>query len=59
MAPPLGLTRASSNVDAHQLEAAQHLARERLVELDHVHVLERQPGALERLLRRRHRARAP
>src|SRR5205814_1410756 len=34
-------------VDAHQLEAAEHLAGEGLVDLDDVHVPERQPGALE------------
>ena len=34
----------------------QHLRRERLVELDEVHVGQRQPGAVERLRGRRHRA---
>src|SRR5512135_225434 len=35
-------------VDLHQLEAPQHLARESLVYLDDIHVLELQAGALER-----------
>src|SRR5439155_24365036 len=35
-------------VDAHQLEAAEHLAGEGLVDLDDVHVPERQTGALKR-----------
>src|SRR5207247_10745023 len=35
-------------VDAHQLEAAEHLAGEGLVDLDDIHVLERQTGALKR-----------
>src|SRR5437773_909404 len=34
-------------VDAHQLETAEHLAGEGLVDLDDIHVLERQTGALE------------
>src|SRR5437773_10377286 len=35
-------------VDAHQLEAAEHLAGEGLVDLDDIHVPERQAGALKR-----------
>src|SRR5260221_4959031 len=37
--------------DLQQLEAAENLRRERLVELDDVDILEGEAGALERLLR--------
>src|SRR3989304_5132113 len=37
----------------------QHLCSERLVQLDEVHILQGAAGALQRLLRRRHRAPAP
>ena len=35
-------------VDFHQLEAAEHLAGEGLVDLDDVHVLERELDAFQR-----------
>src|SRR5947208_1813545 len=35
-------------VDVHQLQAAEHLAREGLVDLDDLHLAQFQSGALER-----------
>ena len=57
--------RAALGIDARiverhvqQLDAAQRLARERLVQLDHIHVLKREAGTLQRLRARGYRAEA-
>src|SRR6478752_6664227 len=41
-------------IDAHPVAPAQHLHRERLVQLEQAELVERQPRAFERLLGRRH-----
>src|SRR5438552_2141596 len=41
--------------DLELARAGEHLAGERLVDLDQVHLIDAKPGALERLLARRHR----
>ena len=53
IAPPRVLTLLL--VDAQQLEHGQDLHGERLVELDALDLIERQPGALQGLVDRRHR----
>src|SRR6185437_14836070 len=47
----IGIDPVIGEVDLEQLEAAEHLARKGLVELDHVDVFEREPGARQCLLR--------
>src|SRR4029077_18066074 len=49
---------AVGEIDFEAAQAGQDLRRERLVDLDHVDVLQRQAGALQRLFRGRHRAEA-
>ena len=58
IAPPFGLSRLSSRRELESLTAGEHLRCERLVDLDDVHVLEVEAGALQRLLRSRHRPEA-
>ena len=43
-------------IDRQLLQAREHLRRERLVELDEVHLLDRQSGQLQHLLNRRDRS---
>ena len=54
IAPPLGFT--FSAVEVEILHHRQRLGRERLVQLDHVDVVERPAGPLQRLAHRRHGA---
>ena len=57
IAPPFGLTLLAVEVEV--LDHGERLGGERLVELDHVDVVERAAGALERLAHGGHRARCP
>ena len=58
IAPPYGLRRGSSGATPMPSHQRQHLHREWLVQLEEVDVVDRQPGALEHLLGRRHRSEA-
>ena len=54
MAPTVGVHAAVLRIDLQRLQAAEHLRGERLVDLDDVHVGQRQPGPGQSLSRRRH-----
>ena len=54
IAPPLTFSRSGSI--GSSLQAGEHLRGERLVQLDEVDLIERQPGQLQHLPDRRHRA---
>jgi hypothetical protein len=56
IAPPFGLTRGSSSARPEVAQHRQALRGEGLVELDHVHLRQRQAGQLQHLARRRRRA---
>lgn len=47
--PAIGIDPGIVLRQPQQLEAAEHLGREGLVDLDHVHVGQRQPGPRQRL----------
>ena len=56
MAPPFGFTCARIVGQAKVAQHGERLGGEGLVELDHVHLVEREAGALQHLARGRHRA---
>ena len=56
IAPPFALSRSSSASIPQLVGHGQRLSREGLVQLDQVDVVEAQPGPLQRLRGRRHRA---
>ena len=54
IAPPLTFSRSGSI--GSSLQAGEHLRGERFVQLDEIDLIERQPGELQHLADRRHRA---